>query len=87
MTAAFPFELTIHAEVAIRERGIPLEWIERVLVWPLRREADPHDPALLHALGKIPEHGGRVLRVVYNKEAIPWRIVTAYFDRRESNRP
>jgi hypothetical protein len=40
-------------------------------------------PELRHALAHIPEYGGRVLRVVYNRTTIPWRIVTAYFDRKE----
>ena len=44
-------------------------------------ETDPEDLALGHALGRIPEHGDSVLRVVYNKTVKPWRIVTVYFDR------
>jgi hypothetical protein len=31
--------------------------------------------------GVIPEHGGRVLRVVLNVVAAPIRVVTVYFDR------
>jgi len=37
----------------------------------------------MHALGRIAERDGRVLRVVYNALVQPPRIVTAYFDRRE----
>jgi len=33
-------------------------------------------------LPAIPEHEGRVLRVVVNAEAHPERVVTAFFDRR-----
>ncbi len=54
----------------------------RVLERPFRVEPDPVDPELRHALAPIPEHGGRVLRVVYNPTASPWRVVTVYFDRR-----
>ena len=36
---------------------------------------------LRHALARIPERDDRVLRVVYNENVHPWRIVTAYFDR------
>ena len=77
----FPFELTNHAKAVVAERGIALEWIERVMIAPQRREVDLRDSALNHALGRIPEHGGRVLRVVYNENVKPWRIITAYFDR------
>jgi hypothetical protein len=37
-------------------------------------------PKLTHALGRVSEHGGRVLRVVYNGLAKPRRVVTVYFD-------
>jgi len=37
----------------------------------------------MHALGRIAERDGRVLRVVYNAAVRPPRIVTVYFDRRE----
>lgn len=42
---------------------------------------DARDPQLSHALRRIPEHGGRVLRVVYTHRIDPLRVVTAYFDR------
>jgi hypothetical protein len=60
-----------------------LEWVERVLSAPKKLETDPSDPALNHALGAIPEYGGRVLRVVYNKDTKPWKVITAFFDRAE----
>ena len=41
------------------------------------------DSTLTHALGRIAERDGRVLRVVYNASVIPPRIVTVYFDRRQ----
>jgi hypothetical protein len=55
----------------------------RVLTTPERTEVDRSDPALTHALGRIAEHDGRVLRVVYNATVDPPRIVTVYFDRRQ----
>ena len=82
----FPFVTTAHARKVISERAIRLEWIERVLSQPERTERDQVDPELHHALGRIPEHGGRVLRVVYNRMAAPWRIVTVYFDRTEKDK-
>ena len=75
------FVLSAHAETAIAERGIDPAWIERVLVQPARTDLDRDDPNLRHALGRIAERDGRVLRVVYNETSMPWRIVTAYFDR------
>lgn len=84
-TPDFPYTLTAHAAVVIQEREIQLEWIARVLASPQRQERDRSDAALLHALGGIPEHGDRVLRVVYNETANPWRIVTVHFDRTQKD--
>lgn len=78
-----PFDLTAHARQVVAERGIALAWVARVLSAPERTEPDSVDAELHHALASIPEHGGRVLRVVYNRTTSPWRVVTAYFDRRE----
>ena len=75
------FSLSTHAEIVIKERSIKREWLEKVLATPEKTESDKDDPALKHVLGRIPEHGGRVLRVVYNDSMKPLRIVTAYFDR------
>lgn len=75
------FILSAHAETVIAERGINLQWIERVLSNPERTEDGKDDAALRHALGRIPEHGNRVLRVVYNGSVEPVRVVTVYFDR------
>jgi hypothetical protein len=36
---------------------------------------------LTHALRAIPEFGGRVLRVIYNRTKQPPNVVTAFFDR------
>jgi hypothetical protein len=79
----FPYDLTAHAAKVIAEREIPLAWVLRVLAQPMKTEPDKQDPALRHALASIPEHGGRVLRVVYNERTKPWRIVTVYFDRKQ----
>lgn len=81
------FELTAHAATVIAERRIEAGWIERTLDAPERTEADRFDPALTHALLRIPERNHRVLRVVYNASVIPRRVVTAYFDRRQRGKP
>ena len=75
------FELTIHATVVVTARAIKHEWIARILDSPTRTEPDNTDPALLHALGRIEEHGNRVLRVIYNPTTKPPKVVTVYFDR------
>ncbi len=75
------YELTAHARTVLDERGILLDWLERVLVSPDRTESDRADPELRHAIGRIVENDDRYLRVIYNGTVTPWRIVTAYFDR------
>lgn len=78
-----PFELTAHARQVLVERRIAFAWVAQVLSAPEWTEPDSVDAELHHALGSITERGDRVLRVVYNRTTSPWRIVTAYFDRRE----
>lgn len=81
------YELTSHAAKAIAERNIDLGWIDRVFRNPERTERDKLDPRLTHALGRIPQRGDRVLRVIYNGSVTPPLIVTAYFDRRQRAKP
>ncbi len=76
------FVLSAHAQTVINERSIDLAWLERVLAAPERIESTREHPELRHALGRIPEHGDRVLRVIYNPSVDPVRIVTVYFDRK-----
>ncbi|MBI4412063.1 MAG: DUF4258 domain-containing protein [Deltaproteobacteria bacterium] len=75
------YELTQHASDVLREREIAVEWVERVLKNPLKVEPDEEDEALEHRLGKISEHGDRVLRVIVNTHIDPMRVITVYFDR------
>ncbi len=82
----YPYTLTAHAAQVISERQISLEWVARTLSDPEKREPDRYDPALRHALARIPERGNRVLRVVYDENVHPWRIVTAYFDRSQKGK-
>ena len=76
------YDLSQHAKDVIAERHIPLAWLEQVLESPELVEPDSGDPALTHNLGRIEEHGNRVLRVVFNGSTSPLRIVTVYFDRK-----
>ncbi len=75
------YTLTAHAAFVLAERDIPMAWIARVLEHPERTEPARTDSALIHALGRIPEFGNRVLRVIYNDTMVPKRIVTAYCER------
>jgi hypothetical protein len=80
------YTLTKHAKDVLEERELPVAWLERVLNTPQRVEPDPDDVELEHHLGRIAEHGNRVLRVVVNKTVRPARVVTLYFDRTMRNK-
>ncbi len=80
------YTLTEHAKDVLEERELPVAWLERVLDTPQRIEPDPDDAELEHHLGRIAEHGNRVLRVVVNKTVRPARVVTLYFDRTMRNK-
>ena len=80
------YELSQHARDVLEEREIPMAWLERVFNSPQRIEPDADDADLEHRLGRISEHGNRVLRVVVNKTVRPACIVTLYFDRAMRNK-
>jgi len=75
------YELSAHAAAVIAERRIEIAWIDRVLENPDRTEPKKFNPELTSALGRIAERDGRMLRVVYNGNVDPPRVVTVYFDR------
>jgi len=75
------FELSKHAADVIRERNIPVEFIERVIDNPELKEPDATDDELEHYLSRIFEYDSRVLRVIINKYSVPKRVITAFFDR------
>ena len=76
------YQLTKHAQHVLQEREIPIEFMESVLQNPQLSIPDENDPELEHLLAKIPEFGGRVLRIIVNKKVDPDRIVTVYYDRK-----
>ncbi|MBI4390148.1 MAG: DUF4258 domain-containing protein [Nitrospinae bacterium] len=76
------YELSQHALDVLQERGISVEWVERVVSRPVLTKPDPVDSALEHQLGEIAEFDNRVLRVIVNVQVNPVRVVTAYFDRK-----
>jgi uncharacterized DUF497 family protein len=80
------YELTKHARDVIDERGIAVEWMERVLSTPALIEPAESDVALENRFGRIAEFGNRVLRVVVNTTVVPELVVSVYFDRRMKNK-
>jgi hypothetical protein len=75
------YELSQHARDVLEERKIPVEWMERMIATPALVEPSTTDATVESRLGRIPEHGDRVLRVVINKSVVPERVVSVYFDR------
>ncbi|MGF1633142.1 MAG: DUF4258 domain-containing protein [Phycisphaerae bacterium] len=76
------YTLSAHAHSMLLARGITAAWVERCLAEPERQEPDPVDADLRHAMRKIPENDGRVLRVVFDARGDVPHVVTAFFDRR-----
>lgn len=65
----------------LRERGLDRDWVEAALEYPDIEEEDPERSGLTRAYKKIPERGGRVLRVVYWRDDEGICVITAFFDR------
>lgn len=76
------YALTKHAARALAEREIPVEWMERTLAAPELTTPDPDDPAVERRYRRIPEFGGRVLRVAVNATVEPNRVLSVFFDRK-----
>lgn len=65
----------------MREREIAIEWVERTLNNPELVLPDPEDASIERRYRRIPEFGGRVLRVAVNVTVEPLRVVSVFFDR------
>ncbi|MEL6062833.1 MULTISPECIES: DUF4258 domain-containing protein [unclassified Methylobacterium] len=72
-----------HALGRMRLRAIEPLWVERVVAEPELVEADLNHPGRLRAFARVPECGGRVLRVVYEplQDGAEALIITALLDR------
>ena len=81
-----PLSYSFHAQVAMAERVILKEWIERIVAEPELRTDDPNDPELERFFARVPERDDRVLRVIVNTRVIPWKVVSVFFDRRMRRR-
>jgi hypothetical protein len=80
------FEFSKHARKVLEERKILIEWVERTVAAPELRLPDPDDAAVERRYRRIPEFGGRVLRVAVNNTVEPERVVSVFFDRRMKGR-
>ena len=74
-------EFSEHAVHAMAERKILAKWVERAVAEPMLRAPDLNDFEIERFFCKIPEKGGRVLRVAVNVRVAPWRVVSVFFDR------
>ncbi len=75
------YQMTKHARMALEEREILIEWMERAMTAPELITPDPEDATVERRFRRIPEFGGRVLRVAVNTAVEPERVVSVFFDR------
>ena len=80
MLSSEPVEATVHFEDMLKERQIKREWADLAVLKPDATENQPDGTR--HYIRRIPEFGGRWLRVVVNVASDPEKRVTAFFDRR-----
>jgi hypothetical protein len=73
---------TQHAEDMLVERGIDRAWVEETIRNPDAVEPDPNHREVFRAFRQVPQHGGRILRVVYTPTGGALKVLTAFFDRR-----
>ena len=88
LTDTFQVLVSNHAVQQMGKRQIKQTWIREVLINPIAVESDPKDTDLKWAFGKIDCQDGvtRVLKIVYNDQVTPLKIVTIHFDRRAKKR-
>lgn len=71
---------TAHARTMMHERGIQEDWVKSTVLDPDMTEQRDDDE--VHYLKKIPQKGGKILRVIINPTTDPNRVITVFFDRR-----
>ncbi|AFZ49743.1 DUF4258 domain-containing protein [Dactylococcopsis salina] len=88
LTDSFQVFVSNHAVQQMEKRQIKQTWIREVLINPIAIESDPKDADLKWAFGKVDCQDGltRVLKVVYNDQVTPFKIVTIHFDRKAKKR-
>ena len=78
-------EFSAHCQQMLKERAIPLEWVELTLNDPDRTEE--HPDGTRHYLKQISAHGHRWLRLVMSMTAGKPTCITLFFDRRLKKKP
>ena len=78
--------LTQHACDNLRDRCIDPAWIEATARRPEWRTPDPNDEEVERRFRRIPEAGGRVLRVPVVETDDHIRVITVVFDRNARRR-
>jgi Domain of unknown function (DUF4258) len=73
--------LTTHAQQKVARFRLDVAWIEAAIANPQHTDRDPDDASLTRAWRRIPERGGRALRVVFRPAGADIVVVTAFFDR------
>ena len=73
--------LTKHAYARMARDGIKVAWIETIIRQPQHSMPDPQDPALTQAWRRVPELGGRPVRVVFYAAGADFVVVTTFLDR------
>ena len=73
-------QYTAHARLMMQERMIEENWIISAAQNPDMTEIKRDDEK--HYLKKIPQTGGKFLRVIINPSVRPPRVITVFFDRR-----
>lgn len=76
-----PLRFTRHAQDAVEERTLDLDWIERTVREPEWSRPDPRRPGVERRFRAFPEFGGRTLRVACIETTDEIRILTVFFDR------
>jgi hypothetical protein len=73
--------LTRHARARMARDGINEIWVERTILYPEHAAPNPDDPMITRAWRRIPELGGRIVRVVFYAAGPDFVVVTAFLDR------
>jgi len=75
-----PLAFTAHARTMMHERMIQEDWVKNAVNDPDSTDSRRADEK--HYLKRIPEAGGKTLRVIINPSMSPPRVITVFFDRR-----
>ena len=75
------FTYTAHAAEMLIDRRLERRWVERTVLAPEAVGPGSQHTERTRAFRALPERDGRVLRVVYVRDAEDIRIVTLFLDR------